>query len=98
MLWADTTDETLLASDTVLVHTYTDESDLRPTATVVFWIPDPYTLDDPFGAIPGDLVLRTTPGVVQGTNGIRGIWAGTPLEWEALPSHDDDTIYFVIPP
>lgn len=98
VLWADTADETELAADTVSVFTYTDESDLRPDATVVFWIPDPYTLGDPFGAIPGDCVLRSTPNVVQGLNGISGLWQGTPTEYEALPSHDASTIYFVITP
>jgi hypothetical protein len=83
---------------TVNVFTYTDETDLRPSSDVVFWIPDPYTLDDPFGALPGDLVLRSTPDVVQGLNGITGLWKGTPLEWEALPTHDDSTVYFVISP
>jgi hypothetical protein len=86
------------ASTSVSVFTYTDETDLRPSTDVCFWIPDPYTLGDPFGALVGDLVLRSTPDVVQGLNGIAKLWQGTPVAYEALPSHDPDTVYFLISP
>lgn len=81
---------------TVEVFTYTDEADARPAVDVVFWIPNPYTLGDPFGAVEGDCVLRSTPDTVQGLNGLRKIWKGTPLEYDAITTPADDTFYAVI--
>lgn len=99
VLWADTSDTAGVAvAQTVNVFSYTDESDLRPDATVVFWVPDPYTLGDPFGALPGDLVLRTTPDVVTGLNGVAGLWQGTTTEYDALETYDPSVVYFVVNP
>lgn len=83
---------------TVEVFTYTDEADSRPAGvSVVFWIPDPFDLPNPIGAIEGDLVLRSTPDVITGMTGTTGIWTGTAAEYEALPDYDDDVIYFIVP-
>jgi hypothetical protein len=99
-LWADTTADgtAFVTSQTVNVFPYTDETDPRPDATVVFWIPDPWDLPNPLDADPGDLVLRTTPEVVQGLNGITGLWQGTSTEYDALDTYDATTVYFVINP
>jgi hypothetical protein len=82
---------------TVIGFVYTDEVDARPDVSMVFWIPDPYTLGDPFGAVEGDVVLRSTPDVVAGINGITGVWRGTSAEYEAL-TPDPDVLYYVIAP
>lgn len=95
VLWADTTVDGVPPSMTVAVQTYTDEGDARNDADVVFWIPDPYTLPNPMGALVGDLVLRTTPDVITGVTGTSGIWTGTVTEFDALGSYDDTVIYFV---
>jgi hypothetical protein len=88
----------ITSGTTVRVFVYTDEADLRPDADVVFWVPTPVTLGNPFAAVEGDCVLRTSENPVQGVNGIVGLWQGTPLEWEALPSLTADTVYFVKEP
>jgi hypothetical protein len=83
--------------DTVLVYVYTDEADTRPLATVVFWIPDPFNLPNPFGALAGDCVLRSTPNVIEGQNGLAHMWKGTAAELDAL-TPDPNTVYFVYEP
>ena len=50
----------------VVVHPYTDEADARPDVDVVFWVPTPVTLGNPFAAVEGDCVLRTSENPVQG--------------------------------
>lgn len=96
VLWADTTESSELAvGDTVTVFTYTDESDDRPDSTVVFWIPNPVTLGNPFGALAGDCVLRSTPDVVANVNGISGLWAGTAAAYDALTTNPS-TLYVVV--
>jgi hypothetical protein len=98
ILWADTTiDEVTGAPETLQVFVYTDEADARPSATVVFWIPNPYDLPDPYGAIPGDLVLRSTPSLIAGLNGLAKMWIGTATELAAL-APAMDTVYFVYEP
>lgn len=95
VLWADTSVAGSTGADTVAVFPYTDETVARPTASVVFWIPNPFDLPNPFGALPGDLVLRSTPAVVQGLNGVEGLWQGSSAEYDAL-TPDPNVVYFVI--
>jgi hypothetical protein len=83
---------------TVAVFTYTDEADTRPDSDVVFWIPDPFDLPNPIGAVVGDLVLRSTPDVVTGLNGVTGLWQGTTTEYDAIETPDSSVVYFVIAP
>jgi hypothetical protein len=96
VLWADTTEASELQADTVRVFTYETESEPRPDATVVFWVPVPTTIGNPTAALPGDCVLRTTENPVQGINGITGLWQGTAAEYEALSSLDPNTVYFIV--
>lgn len=81
---------------TIEVFTYTDETATRPAASVVFWIPNPSSLGDPFAAVVGDCVLRSTPDVVQGLNGLTKIWKGTALEYDAIGTPSADTFYAVV--
>jgi hypothetical protein len=98
VLWADTeTEGAASGGDTITNFVYTDESDIRPAASVVFWIPDPFNLGNPFGALPGDLVIRSVPDQVAGLNGVEAIWKGTAAEYAAL-APDDNTVYFVYEP
>lgn len=97
LLWGDTSTEGQPIVQTIQVFIYTDEADPRPDATVVFWIPDPFDLPNPFGAIEGDCVLRSTPNMLTGLNGVDAIWKGTAAEYDAL-SPADDTVYFVYEP
>lgn len=41
---------------------YEADTDARPSADIVFWIPETPALDDPTNAIPGDIVLRSVQG------------------------------------
>ena len=94
----DSSDESVATPDTVIVFTYIDETDARPEASVVFWIPDPYTLDDPFGVCSKATSSCVPPPTwCKGVNGITGLWQGTAAEYEALPTHDATTVYFIIP-
>lgn len=97
LLWLDTATEGAPVVQTINVFIYTDEADPRPDATVVFWIPDPFDLPNPFGALEGDCVLRSTPDMLTGLNGVEAIWKGTAAEYDAL-TPADDTVYFVYEP
>lgn len=98
VLWADTTTGSFITpeADTVRVFTYTDETATRPDATVVFWIPDPFDLPNPFGALTGDLVLRSTPDVISSTTGLTHIEHYTVSEYDAIATPDPDTVYLIV--
>lgn len=98
VLWADTTVEgsNYEQPDTVSIFTYTDPTDPRPSSTVVWWVADPWDLDDPFAALPGDAVLHSTPDVIVGVNGITGLWQGTAAEY-AAEVLDPNVVYFILP-
>jgi hypothetical protein len=81
---------------TVEVFVYTDEADTRPDADVVFWIPDPFNLPNPFGALPGDCVLRSTPNVLNSATGLTAVEHYTVTEYDALPATDADTVYLIV--
>lgn len=69
---------------TVKVIVYTDEAAPRPDCDLGIWVPTPITLGNPFAAVEGDIVLRTSENPVQGVNGVNVLWSGQPAEWEAL--------------
>jgi len=96
VLWADTGTVGSTLVQTVQAFIYTDESDTRPEVTFCIWVPDPVTLGNPFGALEGDIVLRTSENPVQGLNGIDGLWKGTAAAYEALGSYDDSVVYYII--
>jgi hypothetical protein len=96
VMWADTGTVGSTLVQTVQAFIYTDESDTRPAVTFCIWVPDPVTLGNPFGALEGDIVLRTSENPVQGLNGIDGLWKGTAAEYEALSTYDESVVYYVI--
>jgi hypothetical protein len=98
VLWADTATAGVEAGSTVNVFVYADPIDERPNADVVFWIPDPFDLPDPFGALPGDCVLRSTPNVITAANGITTMWQGSAAEYDAITIPDPDTVYLILTP
>jgi len=96
VLWADTNTIGIEPSMTVAVFVYTDPVDERPNASVVFWIPDPYDLANPFGALAGDCVLRSTPNVISSATGLTHAEYYTAAEYDAIAAPDPNTIYFVL--
>lgn len=82
--------------DTVRVFVYTDEADSRPPATVVFWIPDPFDLPNPIGAIEGDCVLRSTPNVLNSATGLVAVEHYTVSGYDAIATPDPDTVYLIV--